>query len=429
MADAGGTQTTQTKRPFGVVFFTLFLDLLGFGIIIPIQPFYAERFGASPAVVTLLGASYSLMQFIFTPLWGRLSDRIGRRPVVLTSIATSAVGFLLFGLAGSLPMLFAARMLAGFGNANIATVQAIVADVTTGKDRAKGMGMVGAAFGLGFICGPAVGGYIGSLQMPWLAGFVASGLAVANFVFAYFRLPETRDRARTNPHARRTLFDFTALGNAFKHANIARILVVSFLVTMGFALMETALSLVIEHTWVTAAIDPASTEAQRNAGHGEASLKTMWVLLVVGVTAAVVQGGLIGRLQKKLGERNLVVAGVVILAASLIALPFIAHPGMYWAMFPVGASLAVGSGILQPSIASMLSRSASADDQGSVLGLGQSLSSLGRVAGPSISGLLFQAGHGVPFGVGAGLMGLAFLNAIFLKPVVDAPEGTAPVGH
>src|SRR5690554_2058067 len=178
------------KRILAVAFVTMFLDLLGFGLIIPIQPFYAESFGASAAVVTLLGGAYSLMQFIFIPVWGRISDRIGRRPVILISVIASSIGHLFFGLAGSLTALFAARLLTGFGNANIATVQALIADSTEGHERTRGMGMIGAAFGLGFVIGPAVGG----LLVRWglaAPAFAAAVFALVNFGMAFFLLPET----------------------------------------------------------------------------------------------------------------------------------------------------------------------------------------------------------------------------------------------
>ena len=178
------------KHVLLIVFFTVFIDLIGFGIIIPIQPFFAEALGASPATVTLLGASYSLMQFLFAPFWGMLSDRYGRRPIILVSLGTGFVGYLLFGLSHSLPALFASRMLAGFGAANIGTAQAMIADSTSHADRAKGMGLIGAAFGLGFIFGPALGGVFGQFGIATPA-FVAAGLCAANWILCV--RPPTRD--------------------------------------------------------------------------------------------------------------------------------------------------------------------------------------------------------------------------------------------
>ena len=162
------TDNTEPKKPSKkvliIAFMTIFLDLLGFGIIIPIQPFYVKSFGATPTVVTLLGASYSMMQFFFSPFWGGLSDKVGRRPIILFSIVISAIGHFMFAMASGLWVLFAARMLAGFGNANIGTAQAIIADVTTAENRSTGMALIGVAFGLGFLFGPAVGGYLGGIS-------------------------------------------------------------------------------------------------------------------------------------------------------------------------------------------------------------------------------------------------------------------------
>ena len=164
-----------SKRALLVAFVTIFLDLLGFGVMIPIAPFYAEHFGASPTAVTMLSAIYSVMQFLFAPLWGRLSDRIGRRPVVLISISFACAAYVITGIAGSFAVLMVSRALAGFGNANLGTVQAIIADVTLPKDRAKGMGLIGAAFGLGFIFGPVLGGVVGGAYGAPAAAFVTSG--------------------------------------------------------------------------------------------------------------------------------------------------------------------------------------------------------------------------------------------------------------
>lgn len=399
-ADAG-------KRPvLGVAFFTLFLDLLGFGIIIPVAPFYAESFGASPAVVTLMGASYSLMQFLFAPMWGALSDRVGRRPIVLSSIAIAGLGWLVFGFAGSLWMLFASRMIAGFGNANIGTVQAIVADVTEGKDRAKGMGMLGAAFGLGFVIGPVVGGLVGAQWGPNAPAFLAAGLAGVNFVLAFLRLPETRRQDQSRTAEARGFLGLAALGRA--KGNLAALFAIGFVFTAGFALMEATLALFIEHTFV--AKDILGTPD----GHKVATRLTTWVLLAVGVTAVVVQGGLIGKLKRATSERTLILVGCALLVCSFAAMPFAAEIS-YGAVFPVVIVLAFGSGIFSPSSSSLLSRSAPDHEQGAMLGVGQSMSALGRIVGPAMAGLLFERGHGVPFFTGAGLIGVGLLIAFMLK--------------
>ena len=391
--------TARVRGALGVVFVTLFLDLLGFGILIPIQPFLAESFGARAGVITLLTASYSLMQFVFAPMWGRLSDRIGRRPVVLTSIAIAGCGFLVFGFASSLWMLFAARMVAGFGNANLGTVQAIVADVTEGKDRAKGMGIVGAAFGLGFVFGPVIGGLVGARFGPNMPAFVSAGLAALNWALAFAILPETRKAGA--PAAARGFFALAALKRASAYVNVPALLAIVFVFTMGFSLMETSLALFIEHTFVP------------SGDHKEATRLTTYVLGVVGVTAVIVQGGLIGRLRKIAGEKALIVGGCALIAASFVAMAF--TPSYAW-MFPVAVVLSTGSGVFSPSQSSLLSRSVAGDEQGAMLGVGQSMSALGRIFGPAASGVLFEQMHGAPLLVGAGLVAIGGAIALSLRP-------------
>ena len=406
-APADDPQVTdqQRKRALSVAFVTLFLDLLGFGIIIPIQPFYAESFGASPTVVTLLGASYSLMQFLFAPMWGRLSDRIGRRPVVLVSVAFGGVGFLVFGLAGSLAMLFVARMIAGFGNANLGTVQALVADVTPGRDRAKAMGLVGAAFGMGFVFGPVIGGLVGSAFGPAAPAFVSAAFAAINWLLAFALLPETR-RVGVAAGAAHGFLGLRALGQARAFANVPRLLAVIFVFTIGFSLMETALALFVEHEYGDAGLLGTS------AGHRQATQLTTWVLLVVGVTAVIVQGGLIGPLRRRLGEKTLIVAGA---AACAVAFVGIALSPSYAFMFAPIVLLSIGSGVFSPSQSSLLSRSVNAEQQGVMLGLSQSMSALGRILGPAASGLLFERAHGAPFLVGATLLGAGAAVALGLR--------------
>jgi len=404
--DAQAPAKALQKRALGVAFLTLFLDLLGFGIIIPIQPFYAESFGASPSTVTLIGASYSLMQFVFAPMWGALSDRIGRRPVVLISVVFGAAGFLVFGFASSLWMLFVARMIAGFGNANLGTVQALVADVTPGKDRARGMGIMGAAFGLGFVFGPGLGGVVGTAFGPTAPAFVAAGLGAINFVLALVLLPETRKLSSARAGERRGFIALAALGDAFKLKNVPALLVIIFVFTAGFSLMETALALFVEHEYVPKDIFGTAE------GHSTATKLTTWLLVCVGVTAVIVQGGLIGRLRKRFGERMLVIVGCALIVVSFIgigALPSIAAP--YAAMFPLIIVLSVGSGLFSPSQSALMSRSVSEDRQGEMLGLSQSMSALGRIAGPAVSGLLFEIAHSAPFFAGAALIFVGMIVA------------------
>lgn len=419
------------KKILAVAFVTMFLDLLGFGLIIPIQPFYAESFGAQPAVVTLLGASYSLMQFIFVPFWGRLSDRIGRRPVILSSVVAGGIGYVLFGLAGSLPMLFAARFLSGFGNANIATVQALIADSTTGHERTKGMGLIGAAFGLGFVIGPAVGGILvrWGLAAP---AFAAAVFAAINFIMAFFLLPETNQYRQEKGAARRPSLSPAQLFRVVRPLpNVLTITALMLMWTTGFSLFEQSLSLFIEHIWVTIPPDAMAlaesqgadaVEALRSEYLRKAAGYAAMVLVAIGMTATVVQGGLIGRLSVRFGERALIRTGLPLIAVGMFWIMMAGRIGYFPALFPGAIITAVGTGLSSPNLMSLLSQASPANIQGSVLGLGQSAGSLGRVIGPALSGLLFQINIEYPALIGGSVILLGFGVSFLLKkePAVDA---------
>lgn len=413
---------TPQKRALLIAFITVALDLLGFGIIIPIQPFFAQHFGASPALVTLLSASYSLMQFLFVPFWGRLSDRIGRRPVILSSVAIGSVGYLLFGLAGSLPLLFVARMISGFGNANIAAAQAIIADTTSGPDRAKGMGLIGAAFGLGFIFGPAVGGWLANwgLAAPAIGAAI---LGVLNFVFAWFLLPETRPLQKPSEAAAptRSLNPLTVLKRLQVYPNVLTLIALSFCLSGGFALMEPSISLLIERTWVPhSALTLASPEAYEAALLHAAAL-TSYLLVAVGLTATVVQGGAIGPLTKRFGERRLIFAGLLTIAVSAALFAVASTTGVYWLIFIPGVVLATGTGLSTPSVNGLLSRAVSPQEQGSILGAAQSAQALGRVLGPALSGLLFEWYWAAPF-ISTSIVMVGALGLVrVITPVVPPP--------
>jgi multidrug resistance protein len=371
------------------------MDLIGFGLIIPISPFFAESLGASPASITLLGAGYSLMQFLFAPFWGRLSDRVGRRPVILTSIAVATVGYVAFAFSTTYAFLFCARLLSGFGTANFGAAQAVIADSTPPERRAKGMGLMGVAFGLGFILGPTFGGFLGQwgLQVPIL---VAAVLSALNLCLAFWFLPETR------PVSARTEASFQSpwqqLRGFAQDKNLRRLLWVFIVYSTAFSMMEQVLGLFIERTWV------GTIPEHPGASGGRASLLTAWALVVVGITATIVQGGLIGRLVKKYGEKKLLIAGCVLVGVSLACIPVAGWWGSYAALLGVMVVLATGSGFSTPSLSSLLSRATHSGAQGHVMGVGQSLSSLGRVLGPSAAGLLFENSVALPFLIGGGMI-------------------------
>ena len=416
-------ETTASKTPgrlYALVFLTIFLDLLGFGIIIPIQPFYAEQFGATPTQVTWLGAAYSLMQFLFVPIWGRLSDRVGRRPVVLVSIAAAIVGFLVFGFAGSLGMLFAARLVTGVGNANIATVQAILADVTAPEERAKAMGILGAAFGLGFIIGPGVGGVVGHAWGPAAPAFLSAGLATINWIWAYFMLPETHPperRGTSDAPAHR--FAPRALAAALRRPTVGPLLVLLFVTTISFVLMEQTLGLFIERVWVPEAVTAAAGSAAQAAAHGRAIALTTYVLVMVGVIATIIQGGLMGRLSRRFGDRRLIQAGLVITGLGMLGVPLAGDSGSYAMLFAPCGLLAIGSALYSPPLNASLSRAVGDQEQGQILGLGQSMSSLARVLGPAVAGMMFEVTRSLPYLVG----GVGLLVAVTLS--LRLPDGAS----
>jgi MFS family permease len=350
------------------VLLTVFLDLLGFGLVIPLLTFYAEQHDAGPQQVTLLMACYSLAQLLMAPLWGSLSDRVGRRPVLLVSIGASALFLAGFAAAQQLWLLFLFRTLHGACAANISTAQAAVADLTPPEKRAMGMGLIGAAFGVGFTLGPWMGGELavfGYTTPIW----VAAGLSAFNFLLALALLPETRGLQGTGaaPHAQRTLDPRRFLAVA-RHPVVGLSVVLTFVTTLAFAMMESTFTLFAEHV---RGLDAPTVGRYFGAA---------------GLVMILVQGGLIGRLVKRFGEGPLVPVGLALLSLGLLALPFAPPPGAMVAIFVL---IAIGQGVASPSLQALVSKGTSADEQGFVLGANQSMSALARVVGPVLGGLLF----------------------------------------
>lgn len=367
--------------PLAIIFVTVFIDLVGFGIIIPMLPFYAEAYGASALQIGLLATSFSLMQFLFAPVWGRLSDRFGRRPIILTGLLGSAVSYFAFGLADSLAMLFVARIVAGIAGANIPTAQAFIADSTTAENRAKGMGLIGAAFGLGFTLGPAIGGFLSQwgYHMP---AFFAAALSMANFVAGWFLLPESL--ARDKRGARQRAGRVAAFQTALARPALPLVLLMSFIVMMAFSAFESMFALF----------------AGARFGYGATTIGYLFAW--VGIVLALVQGVLVGRVVPRVGEHRLVPAAILLMALALAGHAL--APNVPTLMAAMGL-LAVGMGFNSPATLSMVSRLADPSDQGATLGVSQSLASLARIVGPVWGGLVFDwFGIAVPMLAASGLM-------------------------
>jgi DHA1 family tetracycline resistance protein-like MFS transporter len=400
-----------TKAPAGSllpVFLTVFIDLLGFGIVIPLLPIYSKDFGASELTLGLLFASFSAMQLVFAPFWGRLSDRYGRRPILICGLLGTAASYVLFGLARDLPLLFTSRLLAGFFGANVATAQAYIADVTTEEDRAKGMGIIGAAFGLGFTFGPLIGGLFTTISMS-MPGFIAAGLSLVAAIVGILRLPEpNRHRAETS-----RIFGFETLGLAWRDQRIGAILLLYFCAILAFSGFESMfIRFGVAKFPQAFGLDHSIEQATRDQILGVAPIAG-WYMFAIGLMAALIQGGLIRRLVPRFGETRLIIVGPFLLGLSFLII------GMapVWALVMVGCVIMpFGFGVNNPSLNGLLSRAVSADRQGAFLGLNQSLGSLARVLGPLLAGGAFQfAGAASPFFLSAAILFAATLLAVLYR--------------
>lgn len=416
----------MNRSPLIIIFTTVFIDLVGFGIVIPVLPFYAEGtiFNATPRTVGILFASYSVMQLIFSPILGGLSDKHGRRPVLFLSIIGTGIGFLILGLADSIWMLFAGRILDGITGGNISTAQAYIADITTSENRAKGMGLIGAAFGLGFIFGPAIGGILSrwGIHVPFL---FAAALCFANSILLYFRLPETitPDHPARNKAARGR--GLTQLINSLKQPRLAFVLTIYFLFIVAFSIMTSTFSF---YTMFRFGYD---------AQH------TGYLFAYVGIIAVIIQGGLIGRLVKRFGELPLVIVGALCFAISLFAVPFVGPAaGGLAALLIGGGVFSMGNSLATPALNSLASKSVGPAEQGIVLGVMQSVASLARAVGPLLQAVLIgtavahMGADGLPhymsdrslfvtFWTGAGIMFVAFILAFYFSRIDHPTSQTA----
>ena len=379
------------RRALTTVFVTILLDLIGFGMILPALPYYAQELNATPAKIGLLFSSYSLAQLLFAPMLGRLSDRVGRRPVLLATICGSVAAHLMFAFAGSYAMLLLARSLAGVAAANYSIAQAYMADVSSAEDRSRAMGLVGAAFGIGFVIGPAIGGFLAHVG-PRSVPLTAAGLSAINFVSALLWLPESLSaEVRSRSRVPWSWLDLPSLGRVWRNPPLRGLMLLFFLVMLCFSVFEATLALY----------------CQRRFGFGMA--KTSWLFAYVGIVLVVIQGGLLGRLVRKFGERRLILAGIGLMAAGMAVVPSAPTP-----VFLAGCLtlLAIGSGLHNPSTLGLLSRITDEGSQGGTIGISRSFGALARTVGPATGTWIFgAAGASWPFWTAGALMLLAFLIA------------------
>lgn len=364
-------------KGFWTIWSTVALDMVGFGMVVPILGRYAERFGASGLEVGLLFSMFSIAQFFFAPVLGRLSDRVGRKPVIIVSLLGTAVGSFLTGAAGVLWLLFLARFIDGASGASVSVAQSAITDIASPEDRPRLLGMLGAAFGVGFVFGPALGG-LAALGGPHVPFYVASAFALCNAIAAWFRLPET-NTTRAQRESTRVRRRFT----------INRYTGTALLAGSAFAGFEATFALF----------------GQRRFDLTEGSAAA--VFLVVGVMLVIVQGALIGPLTKSFGSMKLLSVGFVVLIGGFLVLSV---ADVWVLLFVALALLSLGQGVVTPSLTSVVADSVAPDKRGEALGVQQSAGALSRIIGPAVAGLMFDnAGVGWPYVTAAVLTVLALV--------------------
>lgn len=385
------------KSALSIIFFTVFIDLLGFGILIPILPIFASRqLAISDFAIGILFASFSLVQFLFNPVLGRLSDKYGRRPLILLSLSSTVISYIIFAFAGSFWVLLISRLLAGFGGSNIAVAQAYIADVTPVEQRSRGMGMIGMAFGLGFMLGPMAGGLLSGYGYS-VAGLASAAFSFTALFFAFFMLKESlpaKTEISASQASKQKLFDVQSALKTFRNPDQGILILLFFLITFSGANIFGTFALL------------------GNKVYGFNNQQIGLLFTIMGVTSAVVQGGFTKLLTENFKEKTLIAVGTFIMIFGLALLPY---GGNFLGLAIIISVQAVGTGILQPVVLSMVSKYTAQNEQGEVLGLNQSMSALARVLGPLWGGFAFEfIGYEFPFLTGAAFMAICFLFSLWL---------------
>jgi multidrug resistance protein len=386
----------KNKSALSLIFLTVFIDLLGFGILIPILPSFGVKvLGIDETAIGVAIAIYSLVQFIFNPILGKLSDKHGRKPVIVFCLLINALGYVIFAFTNSFIILLVSRIVAGVGGSSIAVAQAYIADVTTKETRSKGMGLIGSAFGLGFVFGPLIGGFLSKY------GYMETGLAAAGFSFIAFivtiiLLPESNLERSKTVETKRRILNIDAILNAFKNPSLAILITLFFILTFSFANIYGTFALLGIQVY------------------GFTDLQNGYMFGIVGLSSAIVQGGLIGPITKLIGKKKILILGSFLIMVTLALIPY---AGNFLWLAVDSIFLSLGTGMLQPTLLSLISEVTSDAEQGITLGVNQSLSALARMFGPLWGGFTFEfLGYPFPFLTGAAFMFLIVLASIFYIP-------------
>ena len=383
-----------------LIFLTVFIDLLGFGILIPILPsFSVKELHIDETAIGIAIALYSFVQFLFNPILGKMSDKYGRKPVIVVCLFLNAMGYIVFSFTHSYILLLTSRVIAGIGGSSIGVAQAYIADVTTRENRSKGMGLIGAAFGLGFVFGPLIGGLLSEFGYA-VTGYAAAGFSLLAFMLTIFYLPESLKREQnieqTQNQIRRKIFDFAAMKKILQKPDLAVLILLFFILTFSFANIYGTFALLGLKVY------------------GFTDMQNGYMFGIVGLTSAIVQGGLIGRINKIMPKKLILMIGSLII---MVALAMIPYAGSFLGLAIVSVVLSYGTGTFQPTVLSLISEVTSESEQGITLGINQSLSSFARVLGPLWGGFAFEyLGYPFPFLTGAVFTFIIFLLTVFYLP-------------
>ncbi|MFA7289297.1 MAG: MFS transporter [Melioribacteraceae bacterium] len=388
------------KAALSIIFLTVFIDLMGFGLLIPILPTFASKeLGISDFGIGIIVAIYSFMQFIFNPMFGKMSDKYGRRPIILGSLLMTATSYIIFSFSTSFWILAISRVIGGLGGSNIGVAQAYIADITSKEERAKGMGLIGAAFGLGFVFGPVIGALLSQYGYAF-AGYGSAAFSLMAFTFAFFKLPESRNFESVSTIVRSKIFDFKFTFSVLKRKNIGFLIVLFFVIVFSMANIYGTFS-ILGYKY-----------------YHFSDMQNGLLFAIIGIVGAIIQGGFIKQLAKIFNDRNMILFGTVFMIIGLAAIPYGQN---FLGVAIAGGILAVGTGVLQPTILSMVSKYSHDYEQGSVLGINQSFSALARVLGPVWGGFSFHyLGYQAPFLTGSLFAFFTFLATFFFFNSTEA---------